>query len=241
MNLKKPDRIGISAESFFCPGCGHGIVSRLIAEVADELDINEKLIMVHDVACGSNAAWDARYDAIIAAHGRPLPTAAGVQKVRPDNVVCAYLGDGSAYSIGMAEMVHTALRNDNITVVVVNNTVYGMTGGQMAPTTLPGEKTMSSIYGKDPSKYGTLNITDVLDKMNIAYLARGEVYDVASVAKTKNMIKKAFQNQIDKKGFSLVEVLAACPTNMHMTPVQTKEYMHTEATKYLPLGVVIDN
>lgn len=240
MNLKKPDRIGLEKQSGWCPGCGHGLVSRLIAEVADELEMNEKLIMVHDVACGSFGAWTMGYDAIIAAHGRPLPTAAGVQKVRPDHVVCAYLGDGSAYSIGMAEMVHTALRNDNITVVVVNNTVYGMTGGQMAPSTLPGEKTMSCIYGKDPEKYGTLNIPDVLGKLNIAYLARGDVYNAASIMKTKEMIKKAFQNQIEKKGFSLVEVLAPCPTNMHMTSVDTKEWLHTEAAQYLPVGVFVD-
>lgn len=240
MSLKKPDRIGLEKQSGWCPGCGHGLVSRLIAEVVAEMGKDEDLIMVHDVACGSFGAWTMGHDAIIAAHGRPLPTAAGVQRVRPDNLVCAYLGDGSAYSIGMAEMVHTALRNENITVVVVNNTVYGMTGGQMAPATLPGEKTMSCIYGKDPEKYGTLNIPDVLGKLNIAYLARGEVYDVASINKTKEMIRKALQNQIDKKGFSLVEVLAPCPTNMHLSPVDTKEWLHTEATKYLPLGVFID-
>lgn len=240
MKLKKPDRIGIIKESGFCPGCGHGIVTRLVAEVADELGINENFVMVHDVACGSNAMLTMRTDCIIAAHGRPLPVASGYQKSRPENVVCAYLGDGSAYSIGTAEMVHTALRNDNITVVVVNNTVYGMTGGQMAPTTLPGEKTMSSPYGKDPDRYGTLDVSRLLGKMDIAYLARGEIYNVSSIAKTKKMIKKAFENQINKRGFSLVEVLAPCPTNLHMTPVQNNEFMHTEAVKYFPLGEFID-
>lgn len=240
MSLKKPERIGLQKQSGWCPGCGHGLVSRLVAEAVEELGKDEQLIMVHDVACGSFGAWTMGHDAIIAAHGRPLPTAVGVQKIRPDNLVCAYLGDGSAYSIGMAEMVHTALRNDNITVVVVNNTVFGMTGGQMAPCTIPGEKTMTSVYGKDPNRYGTLNVADVLGKMDIAYLARGEVYDVASTAKTKEMIKKALMNQLEKKGFSLVEVLAPCPTNMHMTPVDTKEWVHKEATKYLPLGVFID-
>ena len=240
MNLRKPDRIGTVTESGFCPGCGHGIVCRLIAEVAEELKNDEKLIMVHDVACGSIATMNSRFDSIVAAHGRPVPVASGYQKVRPDNVVCAYLGDGSAYSIGTAELVHAALRNDNITAVVVNNTVYGMTGGQMAPTTLPGEKTMSSVYGKDPEHYGTLNVMDLLEKQKIAYLARGEIYDVASIAKSKKMIKKAFENQISKKGFSLVEILSPCPTNLHMTPLKARAYMHEEAIKYFPLGEFID-
>lgn len=240
MKLKKPDRIGILPETGFCPGCGHGVVSRLVAEVADELNINEKLVITHDVACGYIGAAMMRFDSIVSAHGRPIPTASGYQKVRPDNIACAYLGDGSAYSIGVAELIHAALRNDNITVIVVNNTVYGMTGGQMAPTSLPGEKTMSSVYGKDPERYGTLNVVDLIGKQKIAYLARGEIYDVASTAKAKKMIKKAFENQIEKRGFSLVEVLSPCPTNLHMTPLKAKEYMHTEARKYFPLGEFID-
>lgn len=241
MNLKRPERVGLQKQSGWCPGCGHGVVTRLIAEAAEELGISESLVLVHDVACGSLGTPNMRFDAIVAAHGRPVPTACGYERVRPENVACAYLGDGSAYSIGSAELLHAALRNENITVVVVNNTVYGMTGGQMAPTSLPGEKTMSSIYGKDPAKYGTLNVADILGKLPIAYLARGEIYDAASTMKAKDMIKKGFENQMEKKGFSLIEVLAPCPTNLHMTPVQTKEYMHTEATKYLPLGVFVDN
>ncbi|MFR1112945.1 MAG: thiamine pyrophosphate-dependent enzyme [Blautia sp.] len=239
MNLWKPDRIGIVPETGFCPGCGHGVVTRLVAEAADELGMNERLVMTHDVACGYIGAASMRFDAIVAAHGRPVPTASGYKRVRPDNIACAYLGDGSAYSIGIAELIHAALRNENITVVVVNNTVYGMTGGQMAPTSLPGEKTMSSVYGKDPEKYGTLNVMDLLGTQKIAYLARGEIYDVASTAKAKKMIKKAFQCQMEKKGFSLVEVLSPCPTNFHMTPLKAKEYIHTEAVKYFPLGEFI--
>ena len=179
-------------------------------------------------------------DAIMAAHGRPIPVANGAKGARPDSIVYAHLGDGSAYSIGSAELVHTALRGDNMTVIVVNNTVYGMTGGQMAPTTLPAEKTASSPKGKDADRYGVLNVVDLIGKLNATYIARGEIYDVASTAKTKAMIKKAFQNQIDNKGFSLVEVLAPCPTNLHMTPVQCKEFVHTEATKFFPLGEFVD-
>ncbi len=240
MNLKKPDRVGITPETGFCPGCGHGVACRLVAEAAEELGINERLVIAHDVACGCIGVEMMRFDAIVSAHGRPIPTASGYQKIRPDNIACAYLGDGSAYSIGAAELVHSALRNDNITVIVVNNTVYGMTGGQMAPTSLPGEKTMSSIHGKDPKRYGTLNVVDILGKQKIAYLARGEMYDVLSIARCKKMVKKAFQNQMEKRGFSLVELLSPCPTNLHMTPLKTKEFIHTEAVKYFPLGEFID-
>jgi len=225
----------------WCQGCGHGVVVRLIAEVLDELGVADKAIAVEDVACGSmSMSGVLNCDAIMAAHGRPIPVANGAKGARPDSIVYAHLGDGSAYSIGSAELVHTALRGDNMTVIVVNNTVYGMTGGQMAPTTLPAEKTASSPKGKDADRYGVLNVVDLIGNLNATYLARGEIYDVASTAKTKAMIKKAFQNQIDGKGFSLVEVLAPCPTNLHMTPVQCKEFVHTEATKFFPLGEFVD-
>lgn len=241
MNLKAPERIQPQLDSGWCPGCGHGIANRLYAEVAHEMGIEDKLIMTHDVACGSLGALGVfQYDAIVAAHGRPIPTAIGVKKVRPDCVSVAYFGDGAAYSIGAAEVVHAALRNDNVSVIVLNNTVYGMTGGQMAPTTIPGEKTMSSIYGKDPKKYGTMDICKLLDNMDIAFLGRSELYDVPAINNTKKLIQKIFQNQLDNKGFSLLEILGPCPTNLHMTPVQTKEWVHNEVTKYLPLGIVID-
>lgn len=225
----------------WCQGCGHGVIVRLIAEVLDELGVADRTIAVEDVACGSmSMSGVLNCDAIMAAHGRPIPVANGAKGARPDSIVYAHLGDGSAYSIGCAELVHTALRGDNMTVIVVNNTVYGMTGGQMAPTTLPGEKTASSPKGKDAARYGVMNVVDLIKDLNCTYLARGEIYDVAATAKTKAMIKKAFQNQIDNKGFSLVEVLAPCPTNLHMTPLKCKEFVHTEATKYFALGEFVD-
>ena len=241
MNLKKPDRIGLEIPSKICSGCGHGIVSRLIAETADELNINEKLVMIHDVACGAMTKSNMRFDAIVTAHGRPIDTGSGYQKIRPENVTCVYIGDGACYSIGCAELVHAALRNDNISVIVTNNTLFGMTGGQMSPATMPGEKTMSSIHGKDPEKYGTLDVFKLLGNMDIAYLARGEVYNAPAIKKTKSLIKRAFQNQIEGQGFSIVEVLAPCPTNLHMTPVKAKEYIHTEGTKVFSLGVCVDS
>jgi len=242
MNLKVPERLVRDIDPGWCPGCGHGIANRLYAEVAQEMGIDDKLIVTHDVACGSlGAIFGFHFDSIIAAHGRPIPTAVGVKKARKDDCVSlAYMGDGSCYSIGAAEVLHAALRNDNISVIVLNNTVYGMTGGQMAPTTIPGEKTQSSIYGKDPSRYGTLDITKILCNMDIAFLGRSELYDVPAIMNTKKLIQKILQNQIDHKGFSLLEILAPCPTNLHMTPIDTKEWVHTEVTKYLPLGIVID-
>jgi len=225
----------------WCQGCGHGVVVRLIAEVLDELGVADKAIAVEDVACGSmSMSGVLNCDAIMAAHGRPIPVANGAKGARPDSIVYAHLGDGSAYSIGSAELVHTALRGDNMTVIVVNNTVYGMTGGQMAPTTLPAEKTASSPKGKDADRYGVLNVVDLIGNLNCTYLARGELYDVPAINKSKAMIKKAIQNQIDGKGFSLVEILSPCPTNLHMTPLKTKEFMHEEATKFFPLGEFVD-
>ena len=241
MNLKAPERLVPHIDPGWCPGCGHGIANRLYAEAAEEMGIDDKLIVTHDVACGSlGAIFGFQFDCIIAAHGRPIPTAIGVKKARKDCVSLAYMGDGSCYSIGAAEVLHAALRNDNVSVIVPNNTVYGMTGGQMAPTTLPGEVTSSSIYGKDPDRYGTLDITKILCNMDIAFLGRSELYDVPAINNTKNLIKKILQNQIDGKGFSLLEILAPCPTNLHMTPLEAREWVHTEATKYLPLGIVID-
>ena len=224
----------------WCQGCGHGVVVRLMVEAAEELGIADKVIAVDDVACGSMSATVYNFDSVSAAHGRPVPVANGIKGARPENIVVAHLGDGSAYSIGTAELVHAALRGDNITVIVVNNTVYGMTGGQMAPTTLPGEKTASSPYGKDADRYGVLNVVDLIGKLNASYIARAEIYDVASTAKAKAYIKKAYQKQMDGKGFSLVEILAPCPTNLHMTPVKCKEWVHTEVTKFFPLGEFVD-
>ena len=229
--------------SGWCQGCGHGVVVRLIAEVLDELGIEQNTVAVTDVACCSNAmAFGAGMgiDSVMAAHGRDIAVANGVKGARPDSIVYCYFGDGAAYSIGSAELVHAALRGDNITVVILNNTVYGMTGGQMAPTSLPGEKTSSSPYGKDGDKYGVLNLVDLIGNLNATYIARGEIYDVATTAKAKSYIKKAFQNQIDGKGFSIVEILAPCPTNLHMTPLQCKKFMHEEATKYFPTGEFVD-
>ena len=192
MKLKAPETVFSSAG--FCPGCGHGLATRLSGEVSEELGIQEKMLAVVDVACCSFNIDYWRYDTIMAAPGRDIPTAVGGKHIRPANPGFAYLGDGAAYSIGMAETVHAALRNDNICVFGVNNSAFGMTGGQMAPTSLPHQKTATSPRGKDPARYGTLNVVDVLGKMDIAYLARGELVGPAGMNNCKKLIRKALDH-----------------------------------------------
>ena len=238
MKLKAPECVFSSAN--FCPGCGHGLASRLIGEVAEELGIVEKTIAVVDVACCSFHIDYWNFDTIMSAHGRDLPTAVGAKHIRPDCAVFAYLGDGAAYSIGMAETIHAALRNDNIVVIVINNSVFGMTGGQMAPTTLPGEKTATSPKGKDPSRYGTLSGLELVKTMDVAFAARGELVGSAGIINAKKLIKKAFEHQLNGDGFSMVELLSPCPTNLNLSPVKTKEFVHNEMTKYFPIGVFVD-
>jgi 2-oxoglutarate/2-oxoacid ferredoxin oxidoreductase subunit beta len=238
MKLKAPETV-FSTENF-CPGCGHGLASRLIGEVTEEMGISEKTIAVVDVACCSFHIDYWNYDTIMAAHGRDIPTAVGVKHVRPENPVFAYLGDGAAYSIGIAETIHAALRNDNICVFVINNSVFGMTGGQMAPTTLPNQKTATSPKGKDPAKYGTLNIMPMLENLDIAYLARGELVGAKGMNQSKAMIRKAFEKQAAGMGFSLVELLSPCPTNLYMTPLKAREHVDQEMTKFFPLGEFVD-
>ena len=240
MKLKAPETVFSSAG--FCPGCGHGLATRLIGEVSEELGIQEKMLAVVDVACCSFNIDYWRYDTIMAAHGRDIPTAVGVKHIRPANPVFAYLGDGAAYSIGMAETVHAALRNDNICVFVVNNSVFGMTGGQMAPTSLPGQITQTSPYGRDVKTQGyPIRICELLATLDApAYLARVTVNKVKNVKNAKACIKKAFENQIQGKGFSLVEVLSACPTNWGLEPQKALEWIDEKMIPYYPLGVYRD-
>lgn len=238
MKLKAPECVFSSAG--FCPGCGHGLASRLIGEVAEELGIVEKIVSVVDVACCSFNIDYWNFDTIMAAHGRDIPTAVGVKHIRPDSAVFAYLGDGASYSIGMAETIHAALRNDNICVFVINNSVFGMTGGQMAPTSLPHERTATSPKGKDPEKYGTMSGLELVKTMDVAYAARGELVGSAGMINAKKLIKKAFMHQLNGDGFSMVELLSPCPTNLNLPPVKAKEFVHNEMTKYFPLGEFVD-
>ena len=238
MKLKAPETVFSSAG--FCPGCGHGIICRIITDAADKLGVGDRIVTVDDVACGQFGQYAMDYNSIMGAHGRVIATAAGVKRARPDALLIARPGDGSAYSIGIESTISCAMRNENILALVINNSVFGMTGGQMAPTTLPHQKTATSPKGKDPAKYGTLNVVDVLGKMDIAYLARGELVGPAGMNNCKKLIRKAFEHQLNGDGFSLVELLSPCPTNLNMPPVKAREHVHTEMTKYFPIGEYID-
>ena len=224
----------------YCPGCTHGIIHRLVAEAIDTLGIEGRTIGIAPVGCSVLAYDYFTCDMVEASHGRAPAVATGVKRSLPDNIVFTYQGDGDLASIGLCETVSAAARGENITVIFVNNAIYGMTGGQMAPTTLPHQKTATSPKGKDPARYGTLNVVDVLGKMDIAYLARGELVGPAGMNNCKKLIRKAFEHQLNGDGFCLVELLSPCPTNLNMPPVKAREHVHTEMTKYFPVGEYID-
>jgi 2-oxoglutarate ferredoxin oxidoreductase subunit beta len=240
MAMKAPESVSFSSTSF-CPGCGHGIVSRLIGEVMEEMGLTDKLLTVVDVACSSLHIDTWKFDTIIAAHGRPIATATGVKKIRKDHPVLAYLGDGAAYSIGIAETMHAALRNDNVVTIIINNGVFGMTGGQMAPTSLEGQKTATSPKGRDVLKTGQpFDVVKVLGNLDISYLARGSVATPADIRKTKKYIKKAFEKHMNNEGFTLVEILSPCPTNLNMAPVQCAQRVNGAVKDYYNLGEYTD-
>ena len=223
----------------YCPGCTHGIVHRLVAEVIDELGIEGRTIGIAPVGCSVMSYNYFTVDMIEAAHGRAPAVATGVKRANPENIVFTYQGDGDLASIGTAETVHSAARNENITIIFINNAIYGMTGGQMAPTSLPGQVTQTSPYGRDVKLCGyPVKICEMLSALEgPEYLERVAVNNVKNVKNAKKAIKKAFQNQIDGKGFSLVEVLSSCPTNWGMTPQKALEWIDEKMIPYYPLGV----
>ncbi len=226
----------------FCPGCTHGIVHRLVAETIDELGIEGKTIGITPVGCSVMGYKFFGCDMIEAAHGRAPAVATGAKRVNPDNIVYAYQGDGDLASIGTAETVHAATRGENITVIFINNAIYGMTGGQMAPTSLPNQITQTSPYGRDVSSAGyPVRICELLSTLDgPAYLERVCVDTPAHVRKAKKAIKKGFQYQIDDVGYSLIEVVSTCPTNWGMTPQDSFEWMRENMLPYYPLGVYRD-
>ena len=227
----------------YCPGCTHGIIHRLVAEVIDELGIEGKTIGIAPVGCSVMAYDYFTCDFVQAPHGRAPAVATGVKRADPENhIVFTYQGDGDLAAIGTAETVHAAARRENITVIFVNNAIYGMTGGQMAPTTLPGQVTQTSPYGRDVETVGyPVKVCELLSNVDgAAYLERVAVNSVPNIKKAKAAIKKAFQNQIDGKGFSLVEVVSTCPTNWGMTPEKALKWLEENMLPYYPLGVYKD-
>ncbi len=226
----------------YCPGCTHGIIHRLVAEAIDELGVLGKTIGVAPVGCSVMAYNYFACDMVEAAHGRAPAVATGLKRALPENIIFTYQGDGDLASIGMAETVHAATRNENITVIFVNNAIYGMTGGQMAPTSLPGQVTQTSPYGRDVATVGyPIRVSEMLAALDgPEYIERVAVNNVKNVRAAKKAIKKAFENQVNGKGFSLIEVVSSCPTNWGMTPKKALEWIDTNMLPYYPLGVYKD-
>ncbi len=223
----------------YCPGCTHGIVHRLVAECIEELGMEAQAIGVAPVGCSVYAYNYFNCDMMEAAHGRAPAVATGIKRVHPDKLVFTYQGDGDLASIGAAEIISAAGRGEKITTIFINNAIYGMTGGQMAPTTLVGQVTTTSPYGRQKEHCGEpLRMSEMLATINgAAYIERVSLHDVPNIVKAKKAIKKAFQCQIEGKGFALVEVLSTCPTNWGMTPVAAQKWLVENMIPYYPLGV----
>lgn len=226
----------------YCPGCTHGTIHKLTAQAIDDLCIKEKLIGVASVGCSVYTYKYFDCDMQAAPHGRSPATATGIKRALPEAIVFTYQGDGDLAAIGTAEIIHAAARGENITVIFVNNAIYGMTGGQMAPTSLAGQKTQTSPYGRSPAAHGySLRICELLAAIEgPAYIERVSVDSVKNIQIAKRAIKKAFQTQIERRGFSLVEILSNCPTNWGMTPTESLEWIRTDMMPVYPLGVYKD-
>ena len=241
MDFKLTKDLDMKQQASWCPGCGHGIVCHAITEAVEELGVSDRIITVDDVACGQFGQFAMKYNTIMGAHGRTIATAAGVKHARPDALVIARPGDGSAYSIGIESTLYSAIRNENILAIVINNSVFGMTGGQMSPTSLPGMKTATSPFGRDERKNGSMmDIAKILGQTDMAYLARCAVNSPANIEKTKKAIKKALTKQMNGEGFCLIDILSPCPTNWKMSEVDACEFIKTTQSKYLPLGEFVD-
>jgi 2-oxoglutarate ferredoxin oxidoreductase subunit beta len=237
----RPDVL-LDRSTHYCPGCGHGIVHRLLAEVLTELDLPAHTIAVAPVGCAVFAYDYLNVDFVEAPHGRAPAVATGIRRVRPEAFVLTYQGDGDLAAIGTAEIVHAAARGERITAIFVNNGIYGMTGGQMAPTTLLGQRTTSSPTGRDAALMGyPIRITEMLALLpGVTYAARGSVADVPAIGRLKAMIKRACQVQIEGGGFALVEALSNCPVGWGMTPQESLEHLKGPVADAYPLGVIVD-
>jgi 2-oxoglutarate ferredoxin oxidoreductase subunit beta len=222
----------------YCPGCTHGTAHRLISEVIDEMGLREKMIGVASVGCSVFAYNYFDFDFVQAPHGRAPAMATGVKRVLPERIVMTYQGDGDLASIGMAEIVHAAARGENISVFFLNNTNYGMTGGQMAPTTLPGQITTSSIHGRDVETQGyPIRVSEMMAKIDGAsYVVRRSLHDPKNIRLAKKAIRTAFEVQVRGLGFSMVELLSICPTNWGMTPIESLHWLEEKMVPYYPVG-----
>jgi 2-oxoglutarate/2-oxoacid ferredoxin oxidoreductase subunit beta len=231
-------------QSKYCPGCGHGIIHRLICEVIDEMGMQERSIITNPVGCAIWADLYFDFDSVQPPHGRTPAAATGVKRMLPDHLVICYQGDGDLAAIGTAEIIHAANRGEKFTTIFVNNAIYGMTGGQMAPTTLIGQKATTAPYGRDPGEAGMgypIRVCELLSSLGgTKYLARGAVDNPANVRKTKQYIKKAFEAQMRGEGFTMVEILSQCPTNWHMNPGQSVDWVESDMVPFYKLGEIKD-
>jgi 2-oxoglutarate ferredoxin oxidoreductase subunit beta len=234
---RRPSRL-TDTITHYCPGCTHGVAHRLVAEVLEELDLGERTIGVAPVGCAVFAYNYLDFDFAEAAHGRAPAMATGIKRVYPDRIVFTYQGDGDLASIGMAEIIHAAGRGENITVIFINNAIYGMTGGQMAPTSLPGQKTTSSPNGRDVETMGLpFKMAEILGAMQgSAYVVRRSLHSVKEINRAKKAIRKAFQTQQAGLGFSMVELLSSCPTNWGLSAPAALKWIEERMLPYYPLG-----
>ena len=245
MNVKavyqRPESLR-EVSTHYCPGCGHGVIHRIITEIIDELGARERTLSVAPVGCAVLAYDYFDFDCMEAPHGRTPAVATGLKRVHPDHLVFTYQGDGDLAAIGTGEIIHCANRGENISVIFVNNGTYGMTGGQMAPTTLLKQKTSTTSQGRDAGLAGfPLKITEMLSLTpGSAFLARSSVTSPANIRKTKKFIRKAFQVQEKKQGFSLVEILSSCPVNMRKTPVEANQWIDENSSEIFKLGIIKD-
>ena len=234
---QRPEALS-DVNTHYCPGCTHGVAHRLVAEVIDEMNLREKAIGVAPVGCSVFMYNYMDFDFVVAAHGRAPAMATGIKRCLPDRFVLTYQGDGDLASIGMAEIVHAATRGENISVIFMNNANYGMTGGQMAPTTLPGQKTTSSQTGRDVEQQGfPIRVSEMLAKLDGAsYVVRRSLHDPKNIRQAKKAIRIAFETQLRGLGFSMVELLSVCPTNWNLTPVDSMKWLEDHMVPYYPLG-----
>ena len=236
--FKRPESLR-DIQTHFCPGCQHGTIHRMVAEALDEYNLRERTIGCASVGCSVFLYGYFDIDVVESPHGRASAVATGVKRARPDSIVFTYQGDGDLAAIGTSEIIHSANRGEDITVIFVNNTTYGMTGGQMAPTTLVGQRTSTSPYGRNQSKDGApLRMAELLSNLDgVCFSARVAVNNPRNLIDAKKQIKKAFRYQAEGKGFSFIEALSACPTNWGLSPLQANERIGSELLPYFPVGV----
>ena len=235
--FKRPEALS-EMDSHYCPGCTHGVAHRLVAEVIDELGVRGRTVGIAPVGCAVLAYNYFTFDFQEAAHGRAPAMATGIKRVRPDLVVFTYQGDGDLASIGMGEIIHAANRGEKFTTVFINNAVYGMTGGQMAPTTMPGQRTTTSPFGRDVKDVGMpIKVAELLSALQTpAYITRQSVIKPKYIVKAKKAIKTAFEYQLERRCFSFVELVSTCPTNWGLTPVEAVKWAEETLIPYYPLG-----